>query len=360
MRMSGVSSVRGSSASILQKIVQRTVQKPARKAAESALPGRRGPVASVPPRSETLPAGAPPAGRPPDWRLTSVMLGLTALIGFNSSTVRVLVQEMGPMMGLALRGAVGLVPLTIYGLMRGESFRYRGEPLLHLLIASLLFSLEFINIYQGARYTTAGHVSILLNTSPLFTAIFAHFIIRDDRLYAVKICGLTVATAGIVLLFSEQLWNESGEASLYGDALVLLGALAWGLFTVYVKRTLSHVYSGFQILYMQVLISTPIFAIASWIIEPDPFFAFTYRTLGIVVFQGFFMVFLTYLVFMSMLRTYAASSVISYTLLSPIWGVSWGIVLLGEPASWEIFLTLATVGGGLYLVNRRRRPPRRT
>lgn len=307
-----------------------------------------------PPASGLSTSPAAQAAPAMDLRMVLWMLLLTAIWGLNAVSVKMLVQDMAPMMGLTLRSVVGLVPLTLYGLWRGESFRFRGRPAVHLAITGLLFAVEFAAIYCGALYTTGGHVSIFLNTAPFFTALGAHFLLTGDRLHTVKVAGLALAFAGVVALFGEDLLVQR-EGYWRGDLLVLGGALAWAVATLYIKRVLVDDYTGFQLLYVPVLISIPIFWGISTLTEPEPFFNVTWTTLGIVAFQALVVMNFSYLSFLAMLRIYPASSMHSWVFLAPVWGVIGGAVLLGERLTPYLLLGIALVGGGLWLVNRPRK-----
>jgi drug/metabolite transporter (DMT)-like permease len=288
------------------------------------------------------------------WQVLAWMLGLTALWGLNAVSIKVLTQDVAPIMSLALRGTVAIVPLTLYGLWRGESFRFRGWPAVHQGVNALLFTVEFIAIYAGARYTTGGHVSIFLNTAPFFTALGAHLLLVGDRLHTVKALGLGLAFAGVLTLFSEDLFVQ--RAGIWrGDLLVLLGAVCWAGGTLYIKRFLVQHYSGFQLLYVPVVVSTPLFWLASWLLEPVPFHHVTWLTVAIIVFQALVIVNFSYLAFLVILRVYPASSMHAWTFLSPVWGVLAGVLLLGEHLTPFLLLGIVAVGLGLRLINR---PPR--
>lgn len=291
-----------------------------------------------------------PAQRSVDAQLVWSMVFITAIIGLNSSTIRLLVQGMAPIMGLCLRGLIGLVPLTLYGWWRGERLAVRGAAW-HLFISSVFFSAEFIFMYVGARYTTAGRLTIFINTAPFFTALGAHYLLPGDRLHWRKAAGLLLAFLGIVLLFSEDLFVRQ-QGLWRGDLLVLGGAVSWAALTLYIKRFLAQTHTGFQALYPQIVISTAIFFLASLVLERDPFFAFGWDSVALLTFQAVFLVNVTYLVFMGLVRHYQASAVISFSLLAPFWGVAGGVVFLGEHLSVLLVLGLLIVTSGLWLVNR--------
>ncbi len=140
-----------------------------------------------------------------------------------------------------------------------------------------------------------------------------------------------------------------------GDLLVMLGSLSWAMTTLYMKRFMVQSLTGFQMLYAQVLVSTPFLWSISRASEGAGLESVTPLGLAIIVFQAVVIVFLSYLAWMALLRQYPASSMQSFTFLTPVWGVLLGAVLLGEALTLVSLVGMAMVGLGLVLVNRPRR-----
>ena len=55
---------------------------------------------------------------------------------------------------------------------------------------------------------------------------------------------------------------------------------------------------------------------------------------------------------MWLLRHYPATRIASFTFLTPVFALVFGVVLLGEPVTPHLLLALAGVGLGVVLVNR--------
>jgi drug/metabolite transporter (DMT)-like permease len=292
-----------------------------------------------------------PVSRPVDATLVLWMVALSGLWGFNAITIKAVTTGMAPLLAAGLRGAVALVCLVPWGLWRGERLWIRGRLGLHSLMAGLMFAAEFCLFYIGARLTSGGHVAIYINVAPFFVAVGAHYLLPGDRMTWVRWIGLLLAFVGIALLFSNDLLVQR-SGYWRGDLLVIAGAAVWALTTVYIKRFMVQGMSGFELLYVQIAISTPVLLAVSAIAEPGGLSGIAPLAVGIVVFQGTVIVFFSYVAWMTMLRIYPASAVQSFTFLTPLWGVLLGMLLLGESASGATFLAIAGVGMGLYLVNR--------
>ena len=67
--------------------------------------------------------------------------------------------------------------------------------------------------------------------------------------------------------------------------------------------------------------------------------------------------FASYLVWFWLIRHYPATRVSAFTLLTPIFGLLAGVLLLGEPVTARILIALAAVSFGIALVNRVGRRP---
>lgn len=68
------------------------------------------------------------------------------------------------------------------------------------------------------------------------------------------------------------------------------------------------------------------------------------------------MVGLTFLLWFALVKTYSASTLSSFTFITPLFGVAAGYLVLNEPLSPAFGAAALLVIAGLYLVNK---PPRR-
>jgi drug/metabolite transporter (DMT)-like permease len=71
-----------------------------------------------------------------------------------------------------------------------------------------------------------------------------------------------------------------------------------------------------------------------------------------LAYQTVWVAFITFLAWFWLVRNYPASRLVSFNFLMPIFGVIAGGILLKEPITSKLLLTLVLVGTGIYLVNR--------
>ena len=61
----------------------------------------------------------------------------------------------------------------------------------------------------------------------------------------------------------------------------------------------------------------------------------------------------TYLAWFWLINHYPATRLASFSLLTPVAGLAFGVLLLSEPLTLQLLLALAGVSAGIWLVNRR-------
>ena len=77
-------------------------------------------------------------------------------------------------------------------------------------------------------------------------------------------------------------------------------------------------------------------------------------TLPIVLalaYQGVMVAFASYLAWFWLLTRYLAGRLMVFSFLTPLFGVAFGVVFLGEPLTTAFTLAAACVAGGIVLVN---------
>ena len=71
------------------------------------------------------------------------------------------------------------------------------------------------------------------------------------------------------------------------------------------------------------------------------------------LFQVVVVTFASYLLWFWLIRHYPATRLSSFTMLTPVFGLLLGALLLAEPITGRLLFALATVAAGIFLVNRK-------
>ncbi len=293
--------------------------------------------------------------KPLDAFAVATMLVLCVLWGMQQVAVKVAAPGMDPVMQIGLRSAIAA--LLVCGLMwwRGERFLLRDGTFWPGISTGILFTLEFFCVALGLHYTTASHMSVFLYTAPIFTVLGLHWSISGERLGALQWAGALAAFAGIAVAFSNG-FTESGHDwtdMLIGDALGVLGGIFWAATTVMIRRSsLSEAPPATTLLYQLGVCGVLLLggAAASGQMHAVSMSGIVWLSL---FFQSVLVAFISFLVWFWLLRRYLASRLSIFSFLTPMFGVGFGVLLLGDPLDLRFVLGAVLVMVGVVLVNLR-------
>lgn len=284
----------------------------------------------------------------------ALMLLLSAVWGLNMVAVKVTSQGIPPVLQAGLRSALAamLVPLLCRPLGLGFGDWRRDGTLVAGLCAGALFAVEFIALYIGVGLTTASRAVIFLYGAPFWVALGTHWLVPGDRLTRTKAIGLCIAFGGLMLAFADGLRVPVGPDALPGDLLCLIGGALWAATTVLVKASPLRRAPAALVLQYQLVVSAPLLLLASvllgeaWVIHPTPLVVgtFLYQAAGIAG--------ASYLAWFWLVSHYSASRLAAFSVLTPVFGVLAGTLVLGERLGSGFLVAVVLVAIGLWLVNR--------
>jgi drug/metabolite transporter (DMT)-like permease len=299
------------------------------------------------------PDRASPSGALPPAAI-ALMIILSALWGLNVVVVKVTSTGIPPVLQAGLRSALAalLVPLLCRPLGLGFGDWRGGRTLTVGVFAGMLFAVEFIALYIGIGLTTAARAVVFLYGAPFWVALGTHYLVPGDRLTRAKGIGLCVAFGGLLLAFADGLRAPAGPDALLGDLLCLVGGALWAATTVLVKASALRAAPPALVLQYQLVVSAPLLLLASpllgesWAIQPSPLVlgAFLYQAAGIAG--------ASYLTWFWLVSRHSASRLAAFSVLTPVFGVLAGALLLDETLGGGFLAAVALVALGLWLVNR--------
>lgn len=287
----------------------------------------------------------PATRRPVDAPAAGLMVLLCALWGVQQVAIKVAAPDVAPIMQVALRSGLSAALVALWALARRQPLPLLGATLRPGLLAGVLFAGEFLFVAEGLRHTTASHMAVFLYTAPVFTALGLHLTVRAERLGRLQWAGIGVAFAGIAVAFGGGLraGGLGGEA-LLGDLCGVLAAAAWGGTTVVVRRSsLSSAPPALTLLY-QLAVGFVLLLAGAALTGQLGRVALTPVAWGSLLFQGVVVSFASYLAWFWLLTRYLATRLSVISFMTPLFGVTFGVLLLGEP------LTPAFAGGALLVL----------
>ncbi|MGD2096603.1 MAG: DMT family transporter [Desulfobacterales bacterium] len=285
-----------------------------------------------------------------DTRAAVILTVLCLIWGLNAVAMKYATEGIAPIFCAALRSLIATICLIFW--MGGRRIPLFVGHLKDGMLIGLLFGAEFGLLYLAVRYTTASSAWILLYTSPFFHALGAHFFLTGDRLSIAKSVGMILSFAGILVLLSQHLGLPSVD-QFAGDMLALTAAILWALTTVVIKRRLVVAVSPYHTLFYQTLFSTPILFLLSYLYQETPIRYLNGLIWVSLAYQGILVAFASYLVWFFLVHSYPVSRLSAFTFLTPIFATLAGVLLLGEPLTLRLIISLTLVSIGIYIVNRK-------
>ncbi len=288
--------------------------------------------------------------RPPLYGL-ALVLALSVLWGVNWPVMKIGLAEIPPltfraaMMMLGGPGLLAIVRLT------GISIRVppgKWWPLVY--VSSFMIVGWMILSAFGLRLMQSGSASILAFTMPAWSALLGAWIL-GERFTVRRALALGCGLAGVVVLVSRD--PEAFGGSLAGPALMLAAGAVWGFGIVLQKSVrwdmpISAV-AGWQVTLSGVMLT--ISAVAFEAPQMPGLTDISAAAWATVAFNVFVIAIGAYILWFKIIELYAAQVVSISILLTPVFGVILGNLMLGEAIGWRELTALVLIVAAIALVS---------
>lgn len=282
------------------------------------------------------------------------LVACSFLWGLNQVAAKAALGEVSPLVQAAVRSLGGVLLVLGWARLRGIALFQRDGTLPGGLLAGALFAAEFACIFIGLQFTTASRMIVFIYFAPFIVAAGMPWIARSERLDWKQTGGLALAFAGVAGAFAEGFTQPAiGPKQWIGDALGVLAAVLWAATTLSIRATRLASASPEKTLAYQLGVSGVLLAAgAAWNGDTWPQ-SLSLMAAGSLAYQTVIVVFASYLLWFWLVRHYPATRLSAFTLLTPVFGLLMGVLMLGEPLTARLVLALAGVTLGMVLVNRR-------
>ncbi len=279
------------------------------------------------------------------FRPVLLALFLCVLWGGLGPALKISLEGIPPLAAAGWRFLLGLMCILGWCLLHRIEWWPPAGHQGTLLVYGLIFALQISVFNLGTHLISSNHSVVLLNTYPLFSALLAHFLIPNDRLNRKKMAGLLVAFLGVGLIFMG-----SPSRVIIGDWLVLASGFLLGVILVYSKFLVERL-TPFQVPLWQMIYGVPIFFLLSFFWEQTQSYRLTVPVLAGLLYQGIVVSGFCFVVLVQLLQRHAVSRVTVFQFSTPVFGVVFSWLTLGEFPSGNLAFGVVLVGGGIYLIS---------
>ncbi len=289
-------------------------------------------------------------GRPLDAVAAAAMVALCASWGLNQVAIKLALVDIPPFTQGALR-SLGALPLVlVIARLRGVTLTARDGTLMAGIVAGTVFGIEFAFIYRGLVWTTASRGVVFVYTAPLFTALGARFILRE-QLLPLQWGGLALAFLGIVVAMGVPDPTVDAQ-TLAGDGLLIVGGALWAATTLILKGTALAKISTEKTTCYQLVFSAIVFIAAAILFGEHMDRMPGSVPLAWLAYQSFWVLGITFTIWFGLVVRYSASRLSAFSFLTPLFGVAAGHLIMGDPITPTFAVAVVLVIAGLVLVNR--------
>ncbi len=288
------------------------------------------------------------------YRLLQFWKPLLAVTFWGASFVatKVALEELNPQTIILLRIVLGCILLFIIAISTKRDFKItlKNHGWIFLLASIAVFHL-WIQI-TGLKYTTATNTGWIIGVTPVFIAVLG-FLVFKEKLSPVRIMGIAIAFAGLVLLISKGNIFRIGFLTHKGDFLVLASTVTWSVYSIVTKKiALSYppLMTIFFLFLMMAIIISP-FAITGTVL--NTILHLPVRIWLAVLFLGIFCSGVAYVLWAQALKELEAAKVGAFLYIEPFVTVFAAWIVLAEVISVITIISGIIITAGVILVNRK-------
>ena len=282
-----------------------------------------------------------------DWLMLAC---LVVAWGSSFAMTKIAVTHTSASWTMALRLSFAALILLPLALLTGRMKRptpVETARFSYLAIAG--HTAPFFLVSWGTRFIHSGISGLLMGAIPLFMVVAAHLFLPNDKLTLSRALGFIFGFVGIVILIAADF--DSGLAAtaseLWGELAVLLGCLFYVAHGIAAKRfgmadpvRQTAYVCGFAAVFGL------IWALCVAPTEPLALPAEAWlATLGLGIVPTAFASVIMYVLIGRTGPTFTTLS----NYLVPIYAVLFGVILFGEPLSWNVLFALAFVITGIAI-----------
>jgi drug/metabolite transporter (DMT)-like permease len=274
---------------------------------------------------------------------------LAALWGASFIFMRILAPVLGPLFTALSRVTIAGIVLVAYFRLAGFDTEVARHWRRYALIGIVNSAIPFTLFAYAALHLPASYSAILNATSPFFVLLLSALVF-DEALTGARLLGLVLGLGGVGLV------SGAGPVSVDADFLFavcacIAAAFCYAANGIYIRRWASdlapraiagwsQLFAGLALLPVVLLAPLP------------PATAFTPTIVANIAGFALLCSALAYLLYFRLIADVGPARAMTVTFLLPLFGMLWGVLILGETVTGPMLAGCALVLAGTGLVLR--------
>lgn len=272
---------------------------------------------------------------------TGLILIVVLIFGTNFVAMKFGLAEMPPLLFVALRFTLVLIPLIF--LVPPPKNHWLKVIAVGFFINTGQFALLFIAMQADI---TAGLASLLLQSQVPLTLVLSYLAL-GEKITTIQFSGIVIALSGFLFFVAQT----GGNVTLLGVGLIFLAALSWACGNL-VLKTAKKSNPLHLVVWASLVPPLPMYLLSYFLETQSPFAviaSLSWLAWLSVAYVAFFSTVIGYTIWSSLMAKHSAIKVTPFALLIPIVGMITASLVLGESLSRSEEIGTVIVLSGLIL-----------
>ncbi|MGH8962986.1 MAG: DMT family transporter [Jatrophihabitantaceae bacterium] len=267
----------------------------------------------------------------PRWPFA--LAGLALVWGTSYLFIKIGLEALSPSMVAFGRVAIGAVTLLAIVRLRRTPLPRGRLVWLHLAVAAGLVATPFLLFGYAEEQLSSALVGLLSGASPLVTALVVFLAFSDEHLTSIGLCGLLLGFVGV--LTTLDAWTGFGGASRPA-LFACLGAVAcYGTFFPYTRRFLAQRSESPVALAAGQMVCATVLLAPALLLPGARSGPITARVVMAMLLLGALGSGIGYILNLVVTTAAGATTASTVSYLIPVVAVIAGVLVLGEPITWN-------------------------
>jgi drug/metabolite transporter (DMT)-like permease len=172
----------------------------------------------------------------PLWKTLLAFAIIYFVWGSTFLAIRIGVHEFPPFLMAAIRFTIAGLVLLIWTLARGEKLPSRREFGSILLLATLIFVMDYGLLFWAEQRVPSGVAAVMMATIPVFMALAEIFFLRTQKMTIRLAIALLVGIAGVAVLVSNSLPLGGPPIDRIGAIALIIASITWSIGSALTRR----------------------------------------------------------------------------------------------------------------------------
>ena len=172
----------------------------------------------------------------PAWKTLLAFAIIYFVWGSTFLAIRIGVSEVPPLLFAATRFLIAGLVLFGWMLARGEPSPTRRQWLSVLLLALLIFLIDYGLLFWAEQRVPSGVAAVMMATIPVFIALSEILFLRTQTLTLRLALALLIGIGGVAVLMSHSLSLGGAPVDRLGAVALIIGSISWSIATVLSRR----------------------------------------------------------------------------------------------------------------------------